>query len=168
MDLIRGRVWKFGDNINTDVIIAGRYMNALLEEMKTHALEVVNPQFPLDVKKGDVIVGGKNFGCGSSREEAVSVLKANGIAAVICESFARIFFRNAISTGLPVIVCPGVSEVFKENDTLELDLDTATVTNVNLQTVVSCEPLSGELKEILSKGGILPILKDFVSNQSVH
>ena len=168
MDVIEGNVWKFGDNINTDVIIPGRYMSAPLDEMKTHALEMLNPRFPLDVKSGDVIVGGENFGCGSSREEAVTVLKANGIAVVICESFARIFFRNAISTGLPVIVCPGASEVFKENDTLELDLDAATVTNANLQTVLSCEPLSGELKEILSKGGILPILKDFVNNQSVH
>ncbi|UCD08040.1 MAG: 3-isopropylmalate dehydratase small subunit [Dehalococcoidales bacterium] len=161
MDLIRGKVWKFGDNVNTDVIIPGRYMNTPLEEMKTHALEMVNPQFALEVKKGDVIVGGENFGCGSSREEAVTVLKASGIAAVICESFARIFFRNAISIGLPVIVCPRVSVTFRENDTLELDLDAVTLTNVNLQTVLSCEPLSEDLKEILSKGGILPILKEF-------
>ncbi|OGN89655.1 MAG: 3-isopropylmalate dehydratase, partial [Chloroflexi bacterium RBG_13_46_14] len=151
MDVIKGKVWKFGDNINTDVIIPGRYMNTPIEEMKKHALEMVNPQFPRDVKKGDVIVGGENFGCGSSREEAVAVLKANGIAAVVCESFARIFFRNAISTGLPVIVCPGMSEAFKENDTLELDVDAATVTNVNLETVLSCEPLSEEIKEILSR-----------------
>ncbi|UCC16538.1 MAG: 3-isopropylmalate dehydratase small subunit [Dehalococcoidales bacterium] len=166
MDLIKGKVWQFGDNINTDVIIPGRYMNTPLEEMKTHALEMVNPRFPLDVEKGDIIVGGKNFGCGSSREEAVTVLKANGVAAVICESFARIFFRNAISTGLPVIVCPGVSDSFKENDTLELDLEDATVTNINLQTVLSCESLSEELKEILSKGGILSILREFAREQS--
>ena len=163
MDLIRGKVWKFGDNINTDVIIPGRYMNAPIEEMKTHALEVVNPQFPLDVKKGDIIVGGENFGCGSSREEAVTVLKANGIAAMICESFARIFFRNAISVGLPVVICPGVSESFDENDILELDLDDATVTNINRKTLLSCKPLSEELIEILSKGGILPILREFAT-----
>ena len=166
MDLIRGKVWKFGDNLNTDVIIPGRYMNTPLEEMKTHALEVVNPRFSLEVKKGDIIVGGKNFGCGSSREEAVTVLNANGIAAVICESFARIFFRNAISTGLPVIVCSGVADFFKENDTLELDLEAATVKNINLQTVLSCESLSVELKEILSKGGILPILREFAREQA--
>ena len=166
MDVIKGNVWRFGDNINTDVIIPGRYMNSPLEEMKTHALEMVNPQFPLEVEKGDIIVGGENFGCGSSREEAVSVLKASGITAVVCESFARIFFRNAISIGLPVIVCPGVSDAFKENDTLELDLDTATVTNINLELVLPCESLSTEIKEILSKGGILPILKDFVKEQS--
>ncbi|HEY93697.1 MAG TPA: 3-isopropylmalate dehydratase [Dehalococcoidia bacterium] len=166
MDVIEGRVWKFDDNINTDVIIPGRYMNTPLEEMKTHALEMVNPQFPLEVKKGDVIVGGEDFGCGSSREEAVSVLKASGITAVICESFARIFFRNAISTGLPVILCPGVSEAFKENDTLRLDLDAAIVTNVTLGRVLSCEQVSGEIKEILSRGGIIPILRDFAREQS--
>ena len=166
MDVIKGNVWKFGDNINTDVIIPGRYMNTPLEEMQTHALEMVNPQFPLEVKKGDVIVGGENFGCGSSREEAVSVLKASGIAALVCESFARIFFRNAISIGLPVIVCPGVSVSFKENDTLELDLDGATVININLELVLPCESLSAEIKEILSKGGILPILKEFVKEKS--
>ena len=166
MGLIKGKVWKFGDNINTDVIIPGRFMNTPLEDMKTHALEIVNPQFSLDVKRGDVIVGGENFGCGSSREEAVSVLKANGIAAVVCESFARIFFRNAVSIGLPVIICPGVSGAFYENDTLELDLDAATVTDVNRKTVLSCEPLSKELLAILSKGGILPILREFTKTQS--
>ncbi|MFC1947663.1 3-isopropylmalate dehydratase [Chloroflexota bacterium] len=166
MDVIKGKVWKFGDNINTDVIIPGHYMNSPLEEMKTHALEMVNPQFPLEVKKGDIIVGGENFGCGSSREEAVSVLKASGIAAVVCESFARIFFRNAISIGLPVIVCPGVSESFKENDTIEVDLDAATVTNINLEIVLPCESLSAEIKEILSRGGILPILREFAKEQS--
>ncbi len=168
MDLIKGKVWKFGDNINTDVIIPGRYMNAPLEEMKIHALEMVNPQFPLEVKQGDVIVGGENFGCGSSREEAVSVLTANGIAAVVCESFARIFFRNAISSGLPVLVCPGVSEIFQEYETLELDLDTATVTNANLETALACEALSEEIKEILTRGGILPILREFARKQSGH
>ena len=161
MDLIRGKVWKFGDNINTDVIIPGRYMNAPLAEMKTHALEMVNPRFPLEIKKGDIIVGGKNFGCGSSREEAVEVLTANGIAAVICESFARIFFRNAISTGLPVVICPGVSDTFQETDILGLNLDSSTVTNVTRTTTLSCEPLSKEIKEILSRGGILPILREF-------
>lgn len=164
--MIRGKVWKFGDNINTDIIISGRYMNAPLEEMKTHALKIVNPQFSLNVKKGDVIVGGENFGCGSSREEAVAVLKANGIAALICESFARIFFRNAVSIGLPVIICPGVSGVFNENDTLELDLDAATVTDINRKTVLSCEPLSEELLAVLSKGGILPILREFTKTRS--
>jgi 3-isopropylmalate/(R)-2-methylmalate dehydratase small subunit len=165
VDLIRGKVWKFGDNINTDVIAPGRYMNTTIEEMKTHALEMVNPQFPLEVKEGDIIVGGENFGCGSSREEAVAVLTANGIAAVICESFARIFFRNAISTGLPAVVCPGVSSAFKEAEILELNLDSATVTNVTLETVFPCKPLSEEIKEILARGGILPILREFAKQQ---
>lgn len=166
MDVIKGKVWYFGDNINTDVIIPGRYMNTPLDEMKMHALEMENPQFPQDVKNGDIIVGGKSFGCGSSREEAVMVLKANGISAVICESFARIFFRNAISTGLPVIVCPGVSNAFKEKDILELNPEAATVTNTGTGMILHSEPLSDEIQEILSTGGILPMLKEFAREQS--
>lgn len=163
MDIIKGKVWKFGDDINTDVISPGRYMNAPLGEIKKHVLEVVNPQFPLKVKEGDVIVGGSNFGCGSSREEAPMVLKACGIAAVAAESFARIFFRNAIAVGLPIVACPGVSDTFNEGDELELDLDAARVTSVNTETVLSSEPLPDEMKKVLARGGILPMLKEIAA-----
>ncbi len=165
MDIIKGRVWKFGDDINTDVISPGRYMNAPLEEMRKHVLEVVNPKFPVEVKESDVIVGGNNFGCGSSREEAPSVLKACGIAAVIAESFSRIFFRNAIAVGLPIVSCPGVSGAFDEGDELELDLDNARITSVNTGTVLSSEPLPDEMKEVLAKGGILPMLREIAARQ---
>ena len=165
MDIIKGKVWKFGDDINTDVISPGRYMNAPIEEIKNHVLEVVDPRFPLEVKKGDVLVGGSNFGCGSSREEAPAVLKACGIAAVVAESFARIFFRNAIAVGLPIVSCPGVSVVFSEGDELELDLDAARVSNVGIGKVLSSEPLPDEMKEVLTRGGILPMLKEIATRQ---
>ncbi|MFC2021420.1 3-isopropylmalate dehydratase [Chloroflexota bacterium] len=167
MDIIKGKVWKFGDDINTDAISPGRYMNAPIEEIKKHVLEVVNPQFPLEVKEGDVIVAGSNFGCGSSREEAPMVLKACGITAVAAESFARIFFRNAIAIGLPIVACPGVSGAFNEEDEFAHDLDAARVTNVSTGVVLSSEPLPGEMKEVLSKGGILPLLSEIAKNQEI-
>ena len=165
MDIIRGRVWKFGDDINTDAISPGRYMNAPMGEIKKHVLEVVNPQFPLDVKEGDVLVGGNNFGCGSSREEAPMVLKSCGVAAVLAESFARIFFRNAIAVGLPIAACPGVSHVFNEGDELELDLDAASVTNIKSGVTLSSEPLPDEMKEVLARGGILAMLREIGAGQ---
>ncbi|MFC2038843.1 3-isopropylmalate dehydratase [Chloroflexota bacterium] len=165
MDIIKGKVWKFGNDINTDVISPGRYMNLPMIEIKKHALEVVNPEFPLNVKEGDIIVGGSNFGCGSSREEAPGVLKACGITAVVAESFARIFFRNAIAVGLPIVACPGISGAFDEGNELELDLDAARVTNVNTGAALASEPLPDEMKEVLSRGGILPMLKEIGSSQ---
>ena len=165
MDIIKGKVWKFGHDINTDVISPGRYMNAPLEEIKNHVLEMVNPQFSREVKEGDVIVGGSNFGCGSSREEAPLVLKACGITAVAAESFARIFFRNAMAVGLPIVACPGVSGAFNEGNELELDLDAARITNLNTGSSLSSEPLPGEMKEMLAKGGILPMLKEIAAGQ---
>jgi|WetSurMetagenome_2_1015567.scaffolds.fasta_scaffold09082_4 3-isopropylmalate/(R)-2-methylmalate dehydratase small subunit len=160
MSTKRSVVWKFGDNINTDLMAPGRYMNSSLGEMKMHVFELVNPCFSSAVKPGDVIVAGQNFGCGSSREEAPSVLKSCGISAVIAESFARIFFRNSIAVGLPVLTCRGVSAVFQDGDTLELDLDASSVTAVRTGTILACDALSPDIKGILLKGGILPVLKE--------
>jgi 3-isopropylmalate/(R)-2-methylmalate dehydratase small subunit len=166
MSTKRGIVWKFGNDINTDLIVPGHYMNSSLEEMKNHAFELVNPRFPLAVKPGDVIVGGYNFGCGSSREEAPSVLRACGIAAVVAESFARIFFRNAVAIGLPVITCRGISGVFHDGDTLEFDIDTFSVTNIRTGMVLACEALPSDIKEIIDEGGILPLLKEIALKQN--
>jgi 3-isopropylmalate/(R)-2-methylmalate dehydratase small subunit len=166
MSTKKGKVWKFGDDINTDLIVPGRYMNSPLAEMKKHVFELVNPQLPLEVKTGDIIVGGNNFGCGSSREEAPAVLKACGIIAIVSESYARIFFRNAIAIGLPVITCRGVSEIFQDGDILEFDLETSLITSARTEAVLTCDTLSPDIKEILGKEGILPVLKEIVLRES--
>lgn len=167
MSTKKGKVWKFGDDINTDLIAPGRYINSSLEEMKKHVFELVNPRFPLAVKPGDIVVGGTNFGCGSSREEAPSVLKACGITAVIAESYARIFFRNAIAVGLPVISCRGVSIVFHDDDILGFDLDASFVVAVQNGTILACDAFYPDVKAILDKGGVLPMLKEIASKHHI-
>ena len=119
----KGRIWKYGDDINTDVIFPGKYTYSLMEpqEMAGHSLEDLDPEFAKKVRLGDVIVAGKNFGCGSSREQAATCLKYAGIQAVIARSFARIFFRNAINQGLPVILCEEAAEKLQNGDEITLD-----------------------------------------------
>lgn len=121
---MKGKVWKYGDNVNTDVIFPGKYTYTLMppEEMARHALEDLDPEFASQVKPGDVIVAGRNFGCGSSREQAAACLKAAGVQAVVARSFARIYFRNAINLGLPVIQCPEAVEALEKGDEIEVDL----------------------------------------------
>jgi 3-isopropylmalate/(R)-2-methylmalate dehydratase small subunit len=160
MDKIRGRVWKVGDQINTDLITPGQYLTAPIEEVKKHVLEPVNPRFAKDAREGDILVAGKNFGCGSSRESAPRALKALGISAVVAESFARIFFRNAVATGLAVVPCPGISPSFEEGEVLELDLESALVKNMNRKLQLQGKPLPKEMLEVLLKGGITPLLKE--------
>jgi 3-isopropylmalate dehydratase small subunit len=160
MKIIQGRVWKFGDNINTDLISPGRYLTATIDEIKEHVLEAVNPRFAAEVRKGDVLVAGRNFGCGSSRESAPRALRALGLEAVVAESFARIFFRNAIAIGLPALACPSASQVFEEGETLELDLENARVTHLRRNISLQGTPLPREMLEVLSKGGIPSLLKE--------
>lgn len=157
---IKGRVWKFGDNIDTDVISPTKFIDLPMEELKAHALEEVHPEFAREVRQGDLVVAGKNFGCGSSREQAVTVLKTLGVGAVVAESFARIFLRNAIAHGLPVLVCPGVSQHFHEGEEVEVDIETATVKKPDQGSTFEGIPLSEEMLDILRKGGILPLLKE--------
>jgi 3-isopropylmalate dehydratase small subunit len=159
MEMIRGRVWLFGDNVDTDVITPGLYVDAPMEEMKKHVLEALNPKFPKEVKAGDIIVAGKNFGCGSSRETAPDAIKALGVGAVIAESFARIFFRNAVSIGLPVLPCPGAYVAFREGEEAELDVSGAKVTNLSSNRILQGQPLAKDILDILSRGGTLPLLK---------
>lgn len=167
LEPIRGRVWKFGNDIDTDVITPGIYLDAPMDEMKKHVLEVVNPRFASEVKPGDIIVAGRNFGCGSSRETAPDALKALGIGAVVAVSFARIFFRNAIAIGLPIISCPNVAEAFDEGQELELDLTNARVRNVTTGTVLQAEALAPEMLEVLTKGGIGVLLEEMVKSGQI-
>jgi len=160
--IIRGRVWKFGDNINTDLIYPGPYLKEFLpyDEMAKHAMEGVDPNFSKKVKKGDIIVAGRNFGCGSSREEAVTCLKAVGIGGILAESFARIFFRNAINIGLPVLECKGLLHKVKEGDLLEVDFKSGTIKNISTGEEIKTQPLPDFIIEILNKGGLLNFAKE--------
>ena len=160
MSVIQGRVWKVGDQINTDLITPGQYLTAPIEEVKKHVLEAVNPLFAKETREGDILVAGKNFGCGSSRESAPRALKALGISAVVAESFARIFFRNAVAIGLAAVPCPGVSQSFEEGEMLESDMESALVKNLNRKIQLQGNPLPKEMLEVLQKGGITPLLKE--------
>ncbi len=135
------------------------YVDAPMEEMKKHVLEALNPRFAQEVKAGDIIVAGNNFGCGSSRETAPDAFKALGIAALIAESFARIFFRNAVAIGLPVLPCPGAVGSFQESDEAELDIFQAKVKNLSTGLILNGRPLHQDILEIISHGGMLALLK---------
>jgi 3-isopropylmalate/(R)-2-methylmalate dehydratase small subunit len=152
---MKGKVWKYGDNVNTDVIFPGKYTYALMkpEEMAEHALEDLDPEFAKKVKPGDVIVAGKNFGCGSSREQAAACLKAVGVQAVIAKSFARIYFRNAINLGLPVLQCPEAVEALRAGDEVEIDFAGGKI--VSGDRVFAFPPLPESVIGILEAGGLI-------------
>ncbi len=161
MDIkIRGRVWKFGDNINTDVIIPGRYLTIRnLSELSSHTFEPIIPNFAAKVQSGDIIVAGHSFGCGSSREEAVLVLKHLGIGAIIAESFSRIFFRNAINLGLPAIECKNITKKVEDGHELEVYLDNGLIKNLTTGETLKASSLPDFLLEIIKAGGAINILK---------
>ena len=156
--MIKGRVWRYGDHVNTDLIIPGRYLdNYDMSSLATHAMEDIDTGFASAVRPGDVIVAGRNFGCGSSREQAPLVLKELGVGAVVAESFARIFYRNAINVGLPVIICAEAASLAKGEE-VEVDLRAGTITGSN-GLDASFPPLPGKLLEILEKGGLVEAMK---------
>ncbi len=159
MKVIRGRVWKFGDNIDTDLIAPGKYLGLPYEKLLEHILEPANPEFPSKVKEGDIIIAGKNFGCGSSREQAPRGLKDLGVGAIVAESFARIFFRNCIGIGLPAVTCSGVAGNFQDGDEAELDLRTGILKNLTTGKSFQTSKLPDMMLEILETGGILEMLK---------
>ncbi len=159
MTLIKGKVWKFGDNVNTDVMAPGFAFNAPWEELKRVILHI-HPKFTQEAKPGDVIVAGKNWGCGSSREQAPANLKRLGIGCVVAESFGRIYFRNSVALAFPSIVCPRVAEAFDEGDELELELGSARVRNITKGNELKGEPLSKDMLAIIAKGGIIPALRE--------
>lgn len=160
MDLmIRGFCWRFGDNVNTDVIFPQRHSYLTdPSEMSIHAMEGIDPEFPKKVRHGDIIVAGNNFGSGSSMEHAPLALKSVGVGAVVATSFARIFYRNAIALGIPVVESRAVVEDVTEGDELEISLGTGSATNVTNGTVYNIKPLPEFLMIILERGGLIPHL----------
>jgi 3-isopropylmalate/(R)-2-methylmalate dehydratase small subunit len=156
-----GRVHKLGDNIDTDQIMPGKYLTILdRAELAKHCLEGYDPEWASKkAKAGDIIVGGHNFGCGSSRESAPVSIKAVGISVVLAESFARIFFRNSINIALPVMVCPGISAAFKDGDQLDVDIDSGEVKNVTTGKALQAEPLPPNIQHILKQGGLVEVTK---------
>jgi 3-isopropylmalate/(R)-2-methylmalate dehydratase small subunit len=157
---IKGETIKFGDNVDTDVILAGKYL-VLVDpyELAKHAFESLDQTFPEKAKKGVVVVGGKNFGCGSSREQAPLALKYAGVKCVLAESFARIFFRNAINIGLPVIECKGISAAVETGDELAVDFEAGEVKNVSSGKKFQVEKLPPFILEILADGGLIENLR---------
>ncbi len=156
----KAKTWVFGNDIDTDQIVPGQYLTSPVEEQAEHAFEAISPGFAKQFEQGGMLVAGSNFGCGSSRESAPEVLKHLGVSAVIAESFARIFFRNAIAIGLPVLVCPGVTGHVRQGEEVEVDLEKATVTRAAQNQVLEGVPLNEVMLESLRKGGIMKILSD--------
>ncbi|HOO04202.1 MAG TPA: 3-isopropylmalate dehydratase small subunit [Methanomassiliicoccales archaeon] len=153
---MRGRVWKYGDHVNTDVIIPGRYLDDYdVRSMAKHALEDLDPRFAKDVAYGDVIVAGLNFGCGSSREQAPLALKHAGVGAVVAISFARIFFRNAVNVGLPVVELDATG-MFERGDVALINLEKGVIVNETTGRTGRFEPLPDFLLDILRDGGLVP------------
>ena len=158
--IIKGRAIKYGDDINTDVIIPGRYLDLInSEELASHALEDLDPNFFTKFTKGDILVVGKNFGCGSSREQAAMCLKYAGVGALIAKSFARIFYRNAINQGLPIIESSEAVDAIISMDELEIDLSAATIRDKTKNLQFEIQPLPIFIQEILDDGGLICSLK---------
>jgi 3-isopropylmalate/(R)-2-methylmalate dehydratase small subunit len=156
---LSGRVWTFGDNVSTDHIISGRYLGTTDPQVfAEHAMEAVDPEFPKKVRPGDIIVAGRNFGTGSSREQAPVALKTLGIGAIVAKSFARIFFRNSINIGLPVVECPELRDVVQEGDEVEVDLKAGAVTGPSGEMYMF-KPLPENVLEILEAGGLVAKLR---------
>ncbi len=158
--MISGKAVKFGDNIDTDVILPGKYL-VLTDpiELAKHAMAGLDPTFPKKVQKGVIIVAGRNFGCGSSREQAPIALKHAGVKCVLAESFARIFFRNAINIGLPVLECRGVSSKVRKGDELVVNLETGLIENRSENSTLQATKLPAFIMEILNDGGLMEHLR---------
>ena len=152
---IQGKAFKYGDNVDTDVIIPARYLNTPdAKELATHCMEDIDPQFARTVRQGDVIVAGRNFGCGSSREHAPLAIKASGVACVVAASFARIFYRNALNIGLPILECPDAAAAISAGDTVAVDFDTGVITDETTGRTFQGEPFPPFMQELIAAGGL--------------
>ncbi|MBQ1336446.1 MAG: 3-isopropylmalate dehydratase small subunit [Selenomonadaceae bacterium] len=157
---LEGKVWRYGDNIDTDVIIPARYLNSFdPKDLAAHCMEDIDETFSKKVEEGDIMVGGKNFGCGSSREHAPVAIKASGVPVVIAASFARIFYRNGINIGLPLLEIGDDVEKIKAGDKLRVDTSTGTIEDLTTGDVFHAHPLPGFVQEIAQAGGLINYIK---------
>lgn len=157
--MLTGRVWTFGDDISTDHIIAGKYLGSMdAKVLAEHVMENADAQFAKKVQPGDILVGGSNFGCGSSREQAPMALRAAGVSCIVANTFARIFYRNSINIGFPVIECPGLHDRVREGDTITVDLAAGHVVLPSRETI-AFPPYPPNILEILQAGGLVPKLR---------
>ena len=157
----QGTVYKYGDNIDTDVIIPARYLNTQdPKELASHCMEDIDMSFVTKVKQGDIMVGGENFGCGSSREHAPLAIKSAGVDCVIAKSFARIFYRNSINIGLPILECSAASEAIADGDTVAIDFDTGVITDVTTGATFQAEPFPPFIQNIIQKGGLMASIRE--------
>ena len=152
------RAWVFGDDVDTDAIAPGRYMKFGIEEIARHSMEALAPGFAASVGKGDIVVAGRNFGCGSSREQAPEALRYLGVAALVAESFAGLFYRNAINLGLPAIVCAQARRI-RPGDRLSIDFQRGELANLDRGEKLACEPIPAFLMTLIRDGGLLPHLE---------
>ena len=164
---MKGNAWKFGDDVNTDEIIPARYLNTSdPAELAAHCMEDASAEFAGAVRAGDVIVGGANFGCGSSREHAPLAIRTAGVSCVVAKTFARIFLRNAINIGLPIIEHPDAAGEIAQGDEVELDLTGARLINHTQGTEYTLPPYPDEIREIISAGGLMDYLKTLVDSDN--
>ena len=154
--MFEGKVWRYGDNIDTDVIIPARYLNTFEPKaLAAHCMEDIDTTFAGNVVEGDIMVGGRNFGCGSSREHAPIAIAASGVPVVIAASFARIFYRNAINIGLPILECPEAVDAVRDGDVVSVDADTGAVADRTTGESFSAQPFPPFIQEIINEGGLV-------------
>ena len=157
---VKGKAFVYGANIDTDQIYPGRFLDLTdPEDVGKHAMEGADPDFRKEFTVGDIIVATTNFGCGSSREHAVVTLKTVGVGAILADSFARIFYRNAINLGIPLLVCPGIADAVKKGDIVSVDIASGKVVNETTGATAQAQPLTGYVANILASGGIKPLIK---------
>jgi 3-isopropylmalate/(R)-2-methylmalate dehydratase small subunit len=163
---MKGKCWKFGDHVDTDQIIPARYLNTInAAELAAHCMEDADAGFAKKVKPGDIIVAGDNFGCGSSREHAPVAIKGAGVSCVIAKSFARIFFRNSINIGLPILECPEAVDAIAEGDEVEVDIAAGKVRDLKSGKTFATAPFPKELQEIIAAGGLMNFAKRAVGSK---
>lgn len=161
--LLQGNAIKYGDNVDTDVIIPARYLNTADEvELASHCMADIDPDFQSRRKPGDIMVAGQNFGCGSSREHAPLAIKAAGISCIIAQTFARIFFRNAINIGLPILTCPQAAAEIAEGDQIRVDLQTGVITNLTKQRSYQSSSYPAFMQQIIRSGGLIAYTRETV------
>ncbi len=165
--ILKGRTWKFGDDIDTDAIIPARYLNTSdPEELAKYCMEDAEPGFAKKISKGDIFIAGKNFGCGSSREHAPISIKAAGVSCVIAKSFARIFYRNSINIGLPILESPEAAAAIEEGHEVEVDVAAGEIKNLTTGETYSAVPFPDFMQQIIAKGGLINYVAERVKNDA--